>query len=220
MTAALASGGLDSAAMMAMLAAAGPVWPVYVRSGLSWEEAELTALRSVRSALAGSGLDVREVAVITVGGGLLGAGHWAVAGRAPGYDEPDEAVAIPGRNVVLAGLAAVWAAQRGIGSVALGSLAGNPFPDATEAFLSDYGRLLSASIGRSVRIEAPLRGATKAQVIARCPGPALGLTLSCMAPLGGAHCGACNKCRERAEAFAAAGARDPAPAAAGAGGGR
>ena len=49
MTAALASGGLDSAAMMAMLAAAGPVWPVYVRSGLSWEEAELTALRSVRS---------------------------------------------------------------------------------------------------------------------------------------------------------------------------
>ena len=217
MTAALASGGLDSAALLAELAAAGPVTPVYVRTGLSWEGAELRALRAVRSALSASGMDVGRVAVLTVGGDPLYPGHWAASGRAPGYDAPDEAVAIPGRNVVLAGLAAVWAAQRGITAVALGTLAGNPFADASASFLTDYGRLLSASIGRTVRIEAPFSGATKAQLIARYPHAPLGLTLSCMAPRGGAHCWDCNKCRERDEAFAQAGAADPARAGGGGG---
>ena len=58
---------------------------------------------------------------------------------------------------MLAGLAAVWAASRGIGSVALGSLAGNPFPDATEAFLYR----LRAAAERVDRAQRADRGAAK-----------------------------------------------------------
>jgi 7-cyano-7-deazaguanine synthase len=38
----------------------------------------------------------------------------------------------------------------------------------------------------------------------------LGLTLSCMNPQQGEHCGRCSKCRERRDAFADAGVEDPA----------
>jgi len=53
---------------------------------------------------------------------------------------------------------------------------------------------------------------SKAEVIRR--GAALGvpfeLTLSCMNPQPGPrHCGACSKCRERHDAFVAAGLTDP-----------
>ena len=35
------------------------------------------------------------------------------------------------------------------------------------------------------------------------------LTLSCMNPSGTTHCGLCSKCRERRDAFHAAGITDP-----------
>jgi len=35
------------------------------------------------------------------------------------------------------------------------------------------------------------------------------LTLSCMQPSGGKHCGHCSKCRERIEGFRDAGIADP-----------
>jgi len=35
------------------------------------------------------------------------------------------------------------------------------------------------------------------------------LTMSCMKPAGGRHCGLCSKCRERRDGFSAAGVRDP-----------
>jgi 7-cyano-7-deazaguanine synthase len=35
------------------------------------------------------------------------------------------------------------------------------------------------------------------------------LTLSCMQPVGGSHCGRCSKCRERRDAFLEAGIVDP-----------
>ena len=85
----------------------------------------------------------------------------------------------------------------------LGPLAGNPFPDATPAFFDAMARALSLGLAWPIAIEAPLAALHKADVIAR--GAALGvpleLTLSCMQPVDGLHCGRCSKCRERRDAF-------------------
>jgi 7-cyano-7-deazaguanine synthase len=37
----------------------------------------------------------------------------------------------------------------------------------------------------------------------------LELTFSCIRPAGERHCGSCNKCAERRQAFASAGLKDP-----------
>ena len=51
----------------------------------------------------------------------------------------------------------------------------------------------------------------KADVIrlGRTLGVPFELTLSCMNPRDGRHCGRCSKCRERRDAFAEAGVDDP-----------
>jgi 7-cyano-7-deazaguanine synthase len=57
-------------------------------------------------------------------------------------------------------------------------------------------------------VVAPYRGLHKSDLIARFGALPLDLTLTCMAPREGKHCGACNKCRERQEAFRYAGMSD------------
>ena len=47
----LVSGGLDSAVLTALLAAGGPVVPIYVSCGLSWEQAERDAVNCLRELL-------------------------------------------------------------------------------------------------------------------------------------------------------------------------
>ena len=207
----LASGGLDSAVLLADLARQNTVLPVYVAAGLAWERHEQTALRAYLEAIACDNLQPLTVLDMP-SRGLYGPQHWSVAGRAPAYDEPDETVYIPGRNVLLIGVTAVWCALNDIGAIAIGSLDGNPFPDATPAFFDDYGRLLSGALDHPLEVIAPYRHLHKEQIVALIPGLPLHLTLTCMAPVERdgvpLHCGACNKCRERREAFAAAGVAD------------
>ena len=70
---------------------------------------------------------------------------------------------------------------------------------------------LSLGLAHAIRIDAPFAGMEKAEVIAM--GVALGvpleLTLSCMNPNDGLHCGLCSKCRERRHAFNDASVPDP-----------
>ena len=93
----------------------------------------------------------------------------------------------------------------------LGPLAGNPFPDATPRFFETMARALSIGLAWDVAIKTPLAALHKSDVIAR--GAALGvpfeLTLSCMQPVDGMHCGRCSKCRERRDGFLEAGVADP-----------
>jgi 7-cyano-7-deazaguanine synthase len=211
-TAVLFSGGLDSAVLAAAEAARGPVVPIYVATGLAWEASELEAVARLVAAapllgrvlpLARVGVDMRDV---------YPPSHWAIRGEPPAYDTPDEDVYLEGRNVVLLSKAAVLCARRGIGRIALGPLAGNPFPDATAEFFAAMGRALSLGLARPIEIAAPLARLHKHDVIllGRTLGVPFALTLSCMNPSGGLHCGACSKCRERQQAFQAAGMDDPA----------
>ena len=60
--------------------------------------------------------------------------HWSVRARASAADEPDENTYLPGRNILLISLAAIWGSTHGVSRIAIGSLGGNPFPDATPEF--------------------------------------------------------------------------------------
>lgn len=207
----LFSGGLDSAVLVALeLADHQPVLPIHVRSGLAWEEAEARAIdRLLRQApfagrvtpAASLTADMRDV---------YPPAHWAIVGRPPAYDTPDEDVYLEGRNVVLIAKAAVLCAGRGIERLALGPLAGNPFPDATPEFFDAMARALSLGLAQPFGIAAPLAHLHKADVVKL--GLELGVpleqTLSCMNPVGDRHCGRCSKCRERRDAFRVAGVED------------
>jgi 7-cyano-7-deazaguanine synthase len=188
------------------------VQPVYVSVGLAWEAEELkVASRVVASLSAARELrplvplhaDMTDVYPPT---------HWAIRGEAPAFDTPDEDVYLEGRNIVLLSKAAVFMARARIRRVWIGPLAGNPFPDATPAFLDIFARGLSAGLATTILIEAPFLSLTKPDVIrlGRELGVPLELTLSCMQPVAGRHCGRCSKCRERRDAFAEAGVEDPA----------
>lgn len=212
-TAVLYSGGIDSAVLIASEARSRTVWPIYVRTGLAWEAEEVAMagqlLQSPAFAARVLPLERLELAVTD----LLPAAHWAIRGAPPGYDTPDEDVYLPGRNLLLLAKASVACALRGIHRIAIGPLAGNPFPDATPGFFAAMARSATLGLGHEIVIAAPFAGTTKAEVIRL--GAALGvpfaLTLSCMKPAGGRHCGVCSKCRERRDAFAGAGVADPTP---------
>ena len=206
----LFSAGLDSAVLLAEALTGGPAHPIYVRTGLAWEEQEIDAATRLLSAplyrraatMATLTVDMRDV---------YPAGHWAVRGDAPGFDTPDEDVYLDGRNIVLLSKASVYMARNHLSRVMLGPLAGNPFPDATPQFFGSMAQALSIGLAWQVAIATPLAQLHKADVIKR--GAALGvpfeLTLSCMQPVGGVHCGRCSKCRERRDGFLEAEVADP-----------
>ena len=136
--------------------------------------------------------------------------HWAITGHPPAYDTPDEDVYLAGRNVILLSKAGVFCATRGLHRIAIGPLAGNPFPDATPEFFDSMARALSLGLDHRIEVAAPFRHLHKADVIrigARL-GVRMELSLSCMNPSGGRHCGLCSKCRERRDAFDEAGVAD------------
>jgi 7-cyano-7-deazaguanine synthase len=207
----LASGGLDSAVLVADLARSAEVTPIYVACGLVWELAERRALEAYLDAL--SSENVAPLVMLPLPVEPLYGPHWSTSGvGVPDYDAPDSQVYLPGRNVLLIGLTAVWCSVNGISKIAIGSLDENPFPDATPAFFNDYARLLSEALSHEIEVIAPYRGRHKADIIRDNPSLPLALTLTCMSPrvVNGelAHCGACNKCAERQRAFAEAGVRD------------
>ena len=137
--------------------------------------------------------------------------HWALRGEPPAFDTPDEDVYLTGRNVVLLSKAAIYCAQHRIERIALGPLAGNPFPDATPRFFAAMAGALSLGLAHRLDVVAPFASMHKADVIRLGVelGVPLDLTLSCMNPQEGRHCGRCSKCRERRDAFAEASVEDP-----------
>ena len=189
----------------------GPVRAIYVGVGFAWEAEEraMAARLFAHPSFAGRieppvdlEFDMRDLFAET---------HWAVRGEAPAFDTPDEDVYLEGRNVILLSKAAIYMAKHGIARVLLGPLACNPFPDATPEFFAAMARALSLGLGAPIVIETPFASLHKVDVIRKGVelGVPLELTLSCMQPRGGLHCGRCSKCRERRDGFREAGVDDP-----------
>ncbi len=207
----LCSAGLDSAVLIAAEARAHEVLPIYVRVGLAWEKAEREALDRLLAAPPFAGRVRAPLTLEMTVSDLYPPSHWSLRGTPPAYDTPDEDVYLPGRNVILLSKAAIVCALGGVHRLAIGPLAGNPFPDATPAFFEAMSRALGLGLGREIEIAAPFIGLHKSDVIRLgvTLGVPLELTLSCMKPIGRVHCGLCSKCRERRDAFEEAGVTDP-----------
>lgn len=205
----LVSGGLDSAILLGeALARQAVVHPLYVRHGLYWEEAEQHHLRRFLEALRRPSLHPLTVLELPVAD-LYGA-HWSVNGQGvPDAASPDEAVFLPGRNVLLLAKTMLWCHQHGVPALALAPLESNPFPDATPAFFTTFQHAVNLAVGGQVEVLYPYLGLTKTEVLKRGRHLPLGLTFSCIRPMEGRHCGRCNKCAERRRAFRRAGLADP-----------
>ena len=137
--------------------------------------------------------------------------HWAISGHAARVRHtrrgclparPQHRAAVEGRR---------YAATRKISRIVVAPLAGNPFPDATPQFFAALNAAFSLGLAAPIEIAAPFAHLHKEDVVKI--GAQLGvpfeLTLSCMNPSGTTHCGLCSKCRERRDAFQAAGIADP-----------
>jgi 7-cyano-7-deazaguanine synthase len=208
-SAVLLSGGLDSAVLVAQEARTREVQPLYVSAGLAWEARELDMVVRLLARLRGR---IRPLVRLDFSmRDVYAPNHWAITGQPPAYDTPDEDVYLLGRNVALLAKAAVYCARWKLHRLVLGPLAGNPFPDATPAFFAAMERALSLGLAAPLEIATPLASMHKEEVIRLGASLAVPfeLTLSCMNPLNGVHCGRCSKCRERQDGFADAGIADP-----------
>ena len=204
----LASGGVDSAILVAHLAGEGrEVTPVYVRFGLAWEDVEARQLERFLASLPSP--HVKPLILLDQPVADVYGAHWSVTGQGvPDDGSPDEAVYLPGRNLLLLAKSSVWCALNGIATIALGTLAANPFPDADRAFFAGFSALAARALDRPLEVVTPFAGRAKNEVLEIGRDLALDLTFSCIAPRSERHCGRCNKCAERRLAFRQLGMAD------------
>ncbi len=124
---------------------------------------------------------------------------------------------VPFRNGLFLSAAAGIALSRDCGEIWYGAhsddAAGNAYPDCSEDFVEAMGQAICIGSGEQLRLEAPFVKRNKAEVVRE--GLRLGvpyeLTWSCYEG-GERPCGKCGTCRDRAEAFARNGVKDPAMA--------
>jgi 7-cyano-7-deazaguanine synthase len=200
----LLSGGLDSGILLGHLLRQNyRVHPLYIRSGLHWERAEYDALQTFLAKMRSSRLE--RLTTLDMPAADVYGRHWSVTGRdVPDEQTADEAVYLPGRNAMLLVKAFVWCRLNGIGQLALAVLGTNPFGDASPDFFADFKSAMDRALGSRMKILRPFGELTKREVMELGAGFPLELTFSCIDPQDGLHCGRCNKCAERQDAFRSA----------------
>lgn len=204
----LMSGGLDSSILVGKFLREGrTVHPIYIRTGLFWQSGELPAVQAFLAAIATANL--RPLKILELPLDDLYTDHWSLTGSGtPADDTPDEAVYLPGRNALLLVKAAVYCQLHGIGQLACAPLGSSPFEDASSEFFTEYQSAMNRGSSSPVVLLRPFGELHKEEVMRLGVGLPLELTFSCIHPVDGTHCGTCNKCFERKEAFRITGIED------------
>jgi 7-cyano-7-deazaguanine synthase len=197
----LVSGGLDSSVLLCEMANKyGVVYPVYVKSNLLWEKAEIYWLRKFLSFLKKK--SIKKLKIITTNVLDIYKEHWSVTGKnVPRETDNDYNVYIPGRNIMLLSKTAVFCRINNIHTIALALLNTNRFPDATKDFFRHIQYTLSKGLNFKFSIITPFSELSKLDVIRFGAHLPLEYTFSCIKPSGICHCGICSKCGERKRAF-------------------
>lgn len=185
-----------------------PVQPLYVRSNLVWEQEEKQSLRRYLQAVHSPWL--RDLVELDLPLTDLYGEHWSTNGEGtPALDSADEAVFLPGRNALLVVKAAVWCQLNDVCELALAPLGTSPFADATQQFFGHAQAMFNCyNATKPLRIVLPFSQFDKRQVMERGRDCPLQFTFSCISPAEGLHCGRCNKCAERRQAFRETGIED------------
>jgi len=210
------SGGMDSAVTAAIAAASHRLAFLHANYGQRTEARELACFHALADHLgAERRLVVDFSALRQIGGSSLT--DRAVPVR---EGEPVEGVVptsyVPFRNAHLLAAAVSWGEVIGAGSVYVGAVweDSSGYPDCRPEFYRAFEEAvrLGTRPDTRIRIETPVISLSKAEIVRR--GLALGVpfdrTWSCYQAEERA-CGACESCRLRLRAFAAAGVADPIP---------
>lgn len=204
----LVSGGMDSSILLVDLAKTGcRVYPVYLEHGLYWESVELQHLKSFLAEI--DNTNIERLTVLKQPVDDLYDEHWSMTGKnVPDEFTEDDAVYLPGRNLLLLAKVGVWCSLNKISKLALAPLKGNPFSDNSDEFYSSMEQSLKIALGSAVKVIRPFSTKSKDEVIALGGDLPLSLTFSCIKPIDGLHCGTCNKCAERIQAYTKLGQQD------------
>ena len=211
----LLSGGMDSAAVVAMAREQGfAVHALSVRYGQR-HTSELDAAARVAAALGVAEHKVVDVDLRSIGGSALTAD--IEVPEAGGAGIP--VTYVPARNTIMLSLALGWAEVLGATDIFCGvnAVDYSGYPDCRPEFIAAFQALANLATkagveGAGIVIHAPLQFLSKAQIAAEGArlGVDFGLTVSCYrADAEGNACGKCDACALRAEGFAAAGLADP-----------
>jgi len=211
----LASGGMDSCVVAAMLRAEGmEVNMLHTNYGQRTEGKELECFHAIADRLGAARrltVDLRHMAAI--GGSSLTdtrieLSHAALDSR----DIPTSYV--PFRNANILAIAVSWAETIGAGVVAIGAVEedSSGYPDCRREFFDAFQRTIESGThpDTTIRIATPVIAMSKAEIVRTglTLGAPLELTWSCYRSEGAA-CGVCDSCALRLRGFERAGARDP-----------
>jgi len=212
----LVSGGLDSAATLALAREAGFACHALSVDYGQRHVAELVAAGRVAAALGAVEHRRLSLDLRALGGSALTDPSIAVP------TEPTQGIPItyvPARNTLLLSLALGWAEVLGARDIHIGvnAVDYSGYPDCRPAFIEAFESLANLATrmgveGAGVRIHAPLLHLGKADIIREALrlNVDLAATVSCYAAdAEGRACGACDSCRLRRDGFAAAGVPDP-----------
>lgn len=204
----LTSGGVESSALLVKYSRKfQSVYPLYVKTGISWENSEIYWLKKLLRKLRSR--SIRPLTILELSMEDLYWHHWSVTGKGvPGSDTDDSAVYLPGRNIILLSKAALFCAMNEIPTIVLGPLSATPFPDSAIRFFKKMQSALSEGLKFPIDIETPYLKLKKIEVLRKVSQAPWHLTFSCIQPKKHLHCGQCNKCAERKRAFKEAGVID------------
>lgn len=210
------SGGMDSAVATALMMAEYEIHAITFDYGQRSARMEVEYARRLSEHLGieHTTLDLQWLG--RLGGSVLTAG-----GDIPSPSNLDDTVEcletarkvwVPGRNLVFTSIGVSFAEAMDAGAVIVGwdLEEAETFPDNSEEFLDAFNRLLEIGTLDGVKIEAPVIGMTKREIVeaGHEVGLPFELTYSCYAG-DRVHCGVCESCMRRRRAFELAGIDDP-----------